>query len=293
MLLGAVNVPILHRPGGWTAGEWVAGTPELSSVPMSVQPLNGRELQNLPEGQRTRGTFKAYTLTELVTVQMTSPHLCDLVTWHSRNYEVHGVEDWTAHTSGQPHFKYLLVEVAEDERFSVPAGTPGPDASPIATQSWVTEQIMALRPNTATLRPVPSSGLITDDPTSGSIDAAGQATTDAEVVLHVLSVDTADNEMLAIIATLVWGVTVSGGTGSTRWLISEDTETVGQPPSAGASPISGWFSATAGTNRHSKSGRVPDSALPEESFYLLLTGKVTAGTLTATISEETTLEVTF
>jgi hypothetical protein len=215
------------------------------------------------------------------------------VTWHGRNYEVHGVNDWTAHTGGQPHFKYLLVEVAEDEQFALPAGTPGPDASPIATQAWVEAQIMALQPHTVPLYPVPNSGLISDDPTIGSVDADGEATSADEVVLHAFVIDTIEAQVLAIKTILDWSVTVVGGSGSTRWLVSEGTEAVGDAPSDDAEPISAWFVASTGTARFKKSGRVPDAALPAGSFTLLLTGKVAAGALSATISQELMLEVTF
>jgi hypothetical protein len=296
ILLGATTVAITHRPGGYVDGEWVQGTPSVTSGSLSVQVLTARELEKLPELQRTRASFKAYSATELQTVQMSDPHQCDLVAWHGRNYEVHGVEDWTAHTGGLVHYKYLLVEVGEDESQYPPGPVPpGPTPDLYATQSWVLAQIAMLRPHSVSLYPVPASGLLNGDPTTGSIDADGEATGTDEVVLHAFVVDSVDVQILGIRTILLWGTTVDGGTGSTRWLISTGTEEVGEAPSDDAEPISAWYPApTVATQQHT-SGRVDDDVLPPGSFTLLLSGKVDAlgATLSATISKELLLKVTF
>jgi hypothetical protein len=39
----------------------------------------------------------------------------DRLTWHGRSYVVHGTQDYTQHTTGIPHRRYVLEEVGGDE----------------------------------------------------------------------------------------------------------------------------------------------------------------------------------
>ena len=113
-MLGERDIKVTVRPGSYTAGEWVPGTPSTSTVRMAVQPLNGEELQMLAEGERTKRIYKCYSRTELNTVGIAGAAKSDLVAWNGRNYEVHGVEDWNE-WGMMKHYKYLLIGVGDDE----------------------------------------------------------------------------------------------------------------------------------------------------------------------------------
>lgn len=93
-------------------GEYVAGAASTFDVVMSIQPLNGRDLLQLPEGQRTRNFLKGYCATELLTVNIPAGLKADLVTVAGKNYEVQGVEHWQFQESDiEPYWKVMLAEV--------------------------------------------------------------------------------------------------------------------------------------------------------------------------------------
>ena len=83
-----------YGAGSNVNGDYVAGTATTFAVIMSVQPLSGRELLNLPEGQRTRNILKGYCATELYTATQAESKKADVVTVGSKSYEVQFVEHW-------------------------------------------------------------------------------------------------------------------------------------------------------------------------------------------------------
>lgn len=101
-----------YAPGSYVNRVYVPGATTTFSVLMSVQPLNGRELLNLPEAQRTRQWIKAYCATELRTAEQSTGIKADRVTANGRVYEVQMVEFWTNPASIlAPHWRVLLAEV--------------------------------------------------------------------------------------------------------------------------------------------------------------------------------------
>lgn len=83
------------RPSGaYQAGRWVEGAPELLQVRAVVQPASGRDLQRLPEGQRTRETISIWCLVELRTATVPAGSGADRVRYGSGVYEVERVEWW-------------------------------------------------------------------------------------------------------------------------------------------------------------------------------------------------------
>lgn len=68
-ILGAETVMVSRYTPGTrdSEGEWVEGARELIPVQMSVQPLSGRELAMLPEGERSDDWRKGFTTTCLRT----------------------------------------------------------------------------------------------------------------------------------------------------------------------------------------------------------------------------------
>lgn len=99
-------------PGAYANGEYVPGATSTFTTTMSVQPINGRELLNLPEAQRTRQWVKGYSPVELITANQTSSIKADLVSYNGRSYEVQKVEYWQSTSSDiAPHWKVEMAEV--------------------------------------------------------------------------------------------------------------------------------------------------------------------------------------
>ncbi len=85
----------------------------LSSVSGSLQPISGREVARLPEGERSRARAKFYTSARL---NVSSDRLrSDRIVVGDRELEVIARVDWSADATGDPHFKYILAET-DDRR---------------------------------------------------------------------------------------------------------------------------------------------------------------------------------
>ena len=81
-----------YTAGAYVGHTYVPGATTTFSVLMSVQPLNGRELLNIPEAQRTRQWIKAYCATELRTANQSLGIRADRVLANCVLYEVQRVE---------------------------------------------------------------------------------------------------------------------------------------------------------------------------------------------------------
>jgi hypothetical protein len=84
-----------------THGRRVAGATSTLSIVASIQPMSGRDLQGLPEGQRSDENVTIYTTTFLTTRSPTNAP--DLVTFGGEPYEVFRVETWVAF--GRTHYR--------------------------------------------------------------------------------------------------------------------------------------------------------------------------------------------
>lgn len=110
--IGIDCVVTRYSAGAYVNRVYVPGSTSSFTVRMSVQPLNGRELLNLPEAQRTRQWIKAYCATELRTANQSAGIRADRVAANGVNYEVQMVEFWTNPASIlAPHWRVLLAEV--------------------------------------------------------------------------------------------------------------------------------------------------------------------------------------
>jgi len=65
LLDNEIIIIIKQNTGTWLKGHHAEGTKTYSYANASVQPINGDELQNLPEGERIKGTLKFYSESEL------------------------------------------------------------------------------------------------------------------------------------------------------------------------------------------------------------------------------------
>lgn len=98
--------------GAYVNGEYVAGATSTFTTIMSIQPMSGRELLNLPEAQRTRQYAKGFASVELFTVQTSPSKRADMIAFQGKNYEVQKVQYWeSAGSDIAPHWR---VELAED-----------------------------------------------------------------------------------------------------------------------------------------------------------------------------------
>jgi hypothetical protein len=60
----------------------------------SIQPLSGKDLQQLPEGMRTERTKKIYTQTELFTAEVSASTVPDRLSYDGVDYLVSRSFDW-------------------------------------------------------------------------------------------------------------------------------------------------------------------------------------------------------
>jgi hypothetical protein len=112
-LLGARSYTVTRTAGAYVNGIWTDLAVETIRVRGSLQPMSGRDLDQLPEGERTAGQWKLYTETELRT-SATGP--ADTLQARGRALKVMAEIPWPDHTQGVPHRKYRLAEPGEDGR---------------------------------------------------------------------------------------------------------------------------------------------------------------------------------
>ena len=96
-----------YATGTLVDGIYTEGTPTISSVMVSVQPANARDLQCLPEGRRTSKTYRLYSDISLNALQTTQNP--DRVTLTDGVYEVVTKDPWK--NGVIEHYKYLVVKV--------------------------------------------------------------------------------------------------------------------------------------------------------------------------------------
>lgn len=117
ILLGATTVTVERYTGSVVAHEWTPVLESSFSAQLSVQPINGRERQDLPEGYRTRRIVKAFgqPSPKLRTTDLAAGASNDIVIYKGDRFDVISVEDWDI---GPPnptrHIKYLLAEIGAD-----------------------------------------------------------------------------------------------------------------------------------------------------------------------------------
>lgn len=94
--------------GAFVDGTYVPGDTTESTIEMSVQPLSGKDLLNLPEGQRNRRLMKGYTAEELIVGEEATGQKADRIEYNDTTFEVQTVERWRGDLD---FFKVLMAEV--------------------------------------------------------------------------------------------------------------------------------------------------------------------------------------
>lgn len=111
-ILGAVPLTVTRASGSYVDSVWTPGAGSTFGIEGSIQPLNGRELLLLPEGQRSRGAWKLYTADgDLRTLEAGSSNEADRITWDGKVLLVVRRIDHSHHPGfGLAHYKYELRE---------------------------------------------------------------------------------------------------------------------------------------------------------------------------------------
>ncbi len=94
---------------------YVPGAPVDSTISASVQPLRGREVETLPEGERQKDWQKVYTAADLRTADQHAGGVggaADQLIVGGITYEVRQVWPWRS-VSPIPHFKAFVVQLQE------------------------------------------------------------------------------------------------------------------------------------------------------------------------------------
>jgi hypothetical protein len=82
------------------------------NVDMVIQPVNGNEMQTLPEAFHGVETRKAYTTVELFTItEGTTGIPADIVTIDSVGWTVISVQGWQRSLAGGNYFKAFLSRI--------------------------------------------------------------------------------------------------------------------------------------------------------------------------------------
>lgn len=100
----------VHRtePGQFVDGIWVEGAPSSFTIRASVHPAEGKDLEVLPEGKRSRGAYRLVTDAELFELEEGSRN-ADQVELFGERYEVTRKQAWQ--NGVLPNFQYLVTKV--------------------------------------------------------------------------------------------------------------------------------------------------------------------------------------
>ena len=106
------TISMIHRTAELVNGRWTTSEAEGSFVG-SVQPVNGKDLQFLPEGRRDIGMVKVYSNTALAVSAEGSNTPGDIVLWAGKKWEV--IRELVYANDLINHFKYIAALFNEGE----------------------------------------------------------------------------------------------------------------------------------------------------------------------------------
>lgn len=89
-LTNKVDVTIRRKgKGEWIGGEWISSPDTLITVEANVQPAQYKDLQMLPESERTKEWIKLYSVSEMRTIKEgPGGWEADIVEWNGETYRV-------------------------------------------------------------------------------------------------------------------------------------------------------------------------------------------------------------
>jgi len=116
MFLGQQSLTVTRQTGSYVDGVWTLAADSTFGIVGSIQQLSARELQLLPEGERTREQRILYSLTQLRTAKLDTQVPPDEVTYDGRQWRVQDRRYYDQATAGPlQHYRYRLVAVGDDE----------------------------------------------------------------------------------------------------------------------------------------------------------------------------------
>jgi hypothetical protein len=113
------NVPLIQRKktgGGYVKGQWVPGTGIVDKPFVSSwQPVNGKALEQLPEGKRSGEVYRCYPpiSMDFTTADAHSGAEGDIVIWKSQEYEVTLAARWD--NGVFPHWEVICTRPKEGQ----------------------------------------------------------------------------------------------------------------------------------------------------------------------------------
>lgn len=84
-------------------------------ITATVQPLKGREREDLPEGYRASNMRKMYTESDLRVISVETGEYSDIIALEDGDYEVFSKDDRRSRFAHVSHYRYVLVRVGADE----------------------------------------------------------------------------------------------------------------------------------------------------------------------------------
>lgn len=113
MILGEETITLRRYDGAgaYADGKWIEGSTSDTAISASVQPAEGKDLEVLEAGLRSRQPIRIYTTTALVAVDDRDGTEGDLLVIDADIYRVHNVE---RQRSLIPHYKAIAVRLSED-----------------------------------------------------------------------------------------------------------------------------------------------------------------------------------
>jgi hypothetical protein len=105
----AITLKRVNAAGTYTKGKWTESARTSSTIYGSIQPLDPKEMQLLPEGRRESESFRIYTDTKLLPASDASKKNADLLTIGAVDYEVLSCATWQNNVIN--HYKAIVVKV--------------------------------------------------------------------------------------------------------------------------------------------------------------------------------------
>lgn len=96
--------------GSYVDGLWVDGATSLLPFVASCQPLNGKELQAMPEGERVEKTRKFYIKNEVAIILGRYPQKDDVIIEGTEKYKITST---ITHELLLPHTKCIAIKCGE------------------------------------------------------------------------------------------------------------------------------------------------------------------------------------
>jgi hypothetical protein len=80
--------------GTYINGRWNTQTPADVTIKAHIQPLSGKEKQEVPEGRRENNAIRIYAQNLIKGVDVENKTQPDQVVYESKNYEVYNAKNW-------------------------------------------------------------------------------------------------------------------------------------------------------------------------------------------------------